>query len=121
MLKFRCAANTILNVQNKSSEVVLMKMLYAACVPNLTYSCEAICYNSRQFGAVDVALNDSIRKIFGYDRWESVRHLRSTHSYPSLTEIFSCRSKNSEQLRTIDNATMRHARSSFGFIIPFFY
>ena len=68
--------------------VVLLKMLYAACVPNLTYSCEAICYNSRQFGAMDVALNDAIRRIFGYDRWESVRHLRSTHGYPSLTEIF---------------------------------
>ena len=108
LLKFRCAANTILNVQNKSSEVVLLKMLYAACVPNLTYSCEAICYNSRQFGAMDVALNDAIRRIFGYDRWESVRHLRSTHGYPSLTEIFSRRSKNfTEQLRTIDNATLR--------------
>ena len=108
MLKFRCAANTILNVQNKSSEVILLKMLYAACVPNLTYSCEAICYNSRQFGAMDVALNDAIRRIFGYDRWESVRHLRSTHGYPSLTEIFSRRTKNFiEQLRTIDNATLR--------------
>ena len=83
-----CAANTILNVQNMSSEGVLFKMLYAACVPNLTYSCEAICYSSRQFGAMDVALTDAIRRIVGYDRWESVRHLRSTHGYPSLTEIF---------------------------------
>ena len=57
---------------------------------------------------MDVALNDAIRRIVGYDRWESVRHLRSTHGYPSLTEIFSQRTESFiEQLCTTNNATLR--------------
>ena len=50
---------------------------YSICVPHLTYSCEIISYTSRQMQPLNVAMNDSIRRIFGYNRWESVRHLRT--------------------------------------------
>ena len=109
LLKFRCAANTILGANNRSSDAVLMKLLYATCVPNLTYACESVCYKTRQIEPMTVALNDSIRKIFTYNRWESVRFLRLSHGYDSITEIFAQRSK--EFLRNIPsvrNPTLSH-------------
>ena len=53
--------NTLLNVKQLSSEQILMKLLYAVCVPNLTYACDAISYNVRQINAMTVTLNDSIQ------------------------------------------------------------
>ena len=37
---FRCSANTIFNASIRTSQLVSMKLLYAICVPNLTYACE---------------------------------------------------------------------------------
>ena len=37
---------------------------------------------------MNVSLNDAIRKIFGFNRWESTRFLRASFGYPSITEIF---------------------------------
>ena len=33
-------------------------------------------------------INDSLRLIFGYNRWESVRTLRESFGYKSLVELF---------------------------------
>ena len=88
---FLCSANTILNVLNKPSEVVLMQLLYANCIPILTYCCEIKKFNGREMTNMDVALNDCIRKIFSYNRWESTRALRRALGYDSVTEIFSKR------------------------------
>ena len=91
LIKFRSSANTVLNVHNKPSEPILMKLLYSVCVPNLTYACEAVSYSSKEIESLNVALNDSVRRIFDFNRWESVRYLRSTFGYPSITEIFYSR------------------------------
>ena len=48
LIKFRSAANTVLNVHQKPSEQILMKMLYATCVPHLTYASDVIQYLSGQ-------------------------------------------------------------------------
>ena len=91
---FRCSANTIFNASIKSSESVSMKLLYAICVPNLTYACEVLNYSSNQMQPMNVAINDCIRRIFGHNRWESVRFLRQELGYPSLTDIFRSRARN---------------------------
>ena len=86
-----------------------MKLLYAICVPQLTYASEAVdvTYTSRQLQPMNVALNDSIRRIFGYNRWESTRFLRLSFGYPSLADIFHARSsKLRRKLRNIDNPTL---------------
>ena len=107
LIKFRSAANTVLNVHSKPSEDVLMKLLYASCVPIMTYSCEAISYTTKQFHTLNVALNDCIRRIFGYNRWESVRFLRLSMGYPSITDIFNQRRENFlKNIPHIGNATM---------------
>ena len=93
LMRFRSSANSIINVPHRSSEPMLMKLLYSICVPHLTYASEVVPCSSRQFHPLNVALNDCIRRIFGYHRWESVRFLRQSIGYPSLTDIFSARAR----------------------------
>ena len=85
--KFRCASNTILNAHRKSSEPVMLKLIYAVAVPILTYACDTLPLSSRQLNEMTIALNDAIRKVFSFNRWESVRFLRESFGYSSLSEI----------------------------------
>ena len=87
LCSFRCSANTIINVLNGPSNKVMLKLLYSNCVPIMTYACEIRLHSSREMMDMDIALNDCIRKIFTYDRWESTRFLRLSHGYDSITEI----------------------------------
>ena len=93
--KSRCSfyrsANSILNVLKGPSEIVQMKLLYSTCVPIITYSSDVISFPCKEMQSLHVAVNDAIRKIFSYHRWESIRTLRESLGYLSLTEIFARR------------------------------
>ena len=89
LIRFQSVYNTVLNVQQKPSENILMKLLYSTCVPVMTYTCEANIFTAKQINCLNVALNDSIHRIFGYNRWESIRYLRLTMGYPSMTDILT--------------------------------
>ena len=91
LIKFRSCVNTIINVNAKPSEHVLLKLLYTNCVPILTYACEVTGFSNGIINEMNVSLNDAIRKIFGFHRWESTRFLRTFFGYPSITEIFEQR------------------------------
>ena len=78
LLNFYRSANSILNALQKPSDEVLMQLLFTNCVPTLTYACAVKEYPSAQMLECHVALNDAIRKIFTYNRWESVRELRKS-------------------------------------------
>ena len=73
---FYCSANSILRSLKRPNELVLMKLLYSNCVPNLTYCAEVKELTSSDMNRSNVALNDSIRRIFSYNRWECTRYLR---------------------------------------------
>ena len=108
LIKFRSSANTILNTRNRLSEQVQLKLLYSMCVPNVTYAAEVLQYSSKQMHMINVALNDCLRRIFSYNRWESVRFLRLSSGYPSITDIFHQRScRFNAQLSSIRNDTLR--------------
>ena len=85
---FYRAANSILNVLRKPDDCILLHLLYSNCVPTLTYACAVKMYSSREMQDCNTALNNAIRKIFTYNRWESIRTLRESFGYMSLTEIF---------------------------------
>ena len=93
LCSFYRSVNTILNVARGPSESVQMKLLYSICVPVLTYACEVKVFSAREVIQMNTALNDAIRKIFGFNRWESVQNLRIELSYPSDMEIFHGRTK----------------------------
>ena len=109
LINFRSSANTVLNVNRRPSEQILLKMLYATCVPHLTYASDVIRYSVNQMHSMNVALNDCLRRVFTYNRWESVRYLRISFGYPSLTEIYEKRSLTFlQQLPSLRNPTLKH-------------
>ena len=65
--------------------------MYSICIPNLTYACEVNSYKVEEMSSMRTKANDVIRKTFGYNRWESIRELRRSHGYLSITEIFANR------------------------------
>ena len=75
LTKFYRASNSILRAAKKPSEEVMMQLLYSCCVPILSYACAVKQYSSKQMQDCCTALNDALRLIFGYNRWESVRTL----------------------------------------------
>ena len=49
-----------------------MKMLYATCVPHLTYASDIIQYSVNQMHSMNVALNDCLHQVFIYNHWASL-------------------------------------------------
>ena len=85
---FYCSVNSLLSAQRKPNEVVLMNLLYSKCVPIVTYAAQVKSFKYADMHACQVALNDAIRRIFGYNRWESIRSLRTSFGYNDLYHIF---------------------------------
>ena len=88
---FYRSSNSILRVLKKPSEQVLLYLLYSICVPNITYACEVVSYSYKEKNSLHVAVNDAVRRIFSYNRWESIKVLRNSFGYLSVTEIFTKR------------------------------
>ena len=89
--KFYRSFNSLISAVQKPNELVLMNLLYANCVPTLSYVAEVKDLTSREMNDCNVALNNSIRRIFSYNRWESTRLLRQQLGFPNITEIFQSR------------------------------
>ena len=90
---FSASSNSILRSLKKPNELVLMNLLYSNCVPNLTYCAEVKELSSAEMHKCNVALNDCIRRIFTYNRWESTRQLRQQLNFPNVYELFYSRKK----------------------------
>ena len=78
----------MLSLGNPSHQVA-MKLLYANCIPIMTYGSAVKQFTCAEMQSLNVAINDSIRKIFGYNRWESVRELRLSFGYESIYSIYA--------------------------------
>ena len=57
----------------------------------LSHTAEVKLFNHNDMHACNVALNDAIRRIFSFHRWESPRQLRQQLDYPNVYEIFASR------------------------------
>lgn len=85
---FYRAANSILTSLNKPNDEVLIHLLYTNCVPILSYACDVKIVSARDMRDSNTAINNAIRKIFTFNRWESVRSLREGFQKKSIYEIF---------------------------------
>ena len=81
---FYRASNSVINSLYKPSEEILMKLFYTNCVTILTYGLEIKEFLARDMRSIHVAINDGIRKIFGWNRWESIRELRNSFGYNDI-------------------------------------
>ena len=88
---FYASFNSIFNSSTRPSEVVLMRLLFTNCVPNLSYAADVKDLSSADMAKFNTAINDAIRKIFSFHRWESIRSLRAGLGYPDIYTIFKKR------------------------------
>ena len=106
---FYRASNSILNVLNKPPEQISLKLLYTNCVSIFTYGSEVKEFNCSEMNDCNVAVNDAIRKIFMFNRWESTRELRKSFGYTNLYELFPhARNHFLAKLPYSNNAEIRH-------------
>lgn len=112
--KFYGALNSILGVLVKPPEQISMKLLYSNCVPILSYACGVKDLLSKDMQRMNTAINDGIRKIFSFQRWESTRHLREAFHYPSIEVIFARGKRNLESsLLLVGNNVLSHLYYNF--------
>ena len=71
-----------------------VKTPYFFSVPIFTYAAEIKKFSYSDMNECNIALNDSIRRIFSYHRWESIRSLRQQLGYQDLYTIFATRRRN---------------------------
>ena len=95
---FYRAVNSVLNVLHGPNEMIQMQLLYSNCVPILTYASAVKDFPAREMTKCNTALNDAIRRIFTFHRWESIRTLRESLGFKSLTELFAISKNKFESL-----------------------
>ena len=93
MSSFYRSINSILSILRKPSELILMNLLYSNCLPCLTYASDVVEFSCAEMRQCNVALNDAIRRIYSYNRWESTRMLRQQLGFQNVNKIFSKRVK----------------------------
>ena len=82
--KFYRALNSILRVEGRSDEMVMLRLIETHCIPILTYAIEIVHVRNRdKRRSMRVAYNSVYRKIFGYTWRESVTDLQ--HCLKRLT------------------------------------
>jgi hypothetical protein len=74
--KFYAACNSILTHSRRNNELVKLQLVKSYCLPLLTYCMGAIEVPRYKIFELGVCWNDSFRKIFGFNRWESVKELQ---------------------------------------------
>ena len=90
---FHRAANSILHNRVKPNNAILMKLLYAQCVPIVSYAGAVKEFSSADMYRCHVAMNNAIRKIYSFAIWESIRHIRINCGFKSIYEIFATAKK----------------------------
>ena len=109
LASFYRASNCILRSLKKQNEVVLLHLVYTNCVSILSYGSDVKELTNRDFMRCNTALNNAVRKIFSFQRWESIRLLREQFGYCSLTELFEkSRRRFSNSLSNSSNPILRH-------------
>ena len=106
---FYASFNSLYNAHTRPSETVLMHLLYTTCIPNLTYAADIKEFSSSDMSRCNTAVNDAIRKIYGFNRWESIRDFRIGLGYPDLYSLFNQRrSSFTAKLPTLNNHVLSH-------------
>jgi len=88
LASFYRASNCIIRSLKRPNEAVLLHLIYTNCVSILSYGSDVKEFSNKDFLRCNTALNNVIRKIFSFQRWESIRALREQFGYCSLTELF---------------------------------
>jgi hypothetical protein len=72
---FYTSCNNILHYANTYNDMLKLFLCETYCLPILLYAMNALRLNSIQTRQLNVCWNTVVRRIFGYNTWESVRGL----------------------------------------------
>ena len=89
LCRFFGSANSILNCVSKPREQVQLQLLYSNCVPLLTYGASVKDLTAAEKHKLNVAVNNAVRRIFGFRRWQSIRDLREFYHFDSIEIMFA--------------------------------
>ena len=90
--KFYSTVYSILSKCNTTSEMVKLKLLESHCLPILLYAVESLNLPCFQIKELNACWNSVYRKIFKYQRWESVKTLICTSGRLDLHRIINQKS-----------------------------
>ena len=92
---FYRSLNSILRVEGRSDDMVLLRLLEAHCLPLITYAIEISHIADRdEKRSLRVAYNSIFRKLFGYRYFESVSNLQHFLGRPTWEELVERRQNN---------------------------
>ena len=66
-----------------------MQLFYSNCIPKLTYGAAVKNLNASETRQYSVAVNNAIRRIFGFRYWQSIRQIREFYGFPAIETIFA--------------------------------
>jgi hypothetical protein len=72
---FFASVNNVLSSCNYVSDMVKLELLEKHCLPLLMYCVESLCLTSVQVAELNSYWNSVYRRVFNYNRWESVKEL----------------------------------------------
>ena len=88
---YRCL-NSILRIEGRSSNLVMLKLLETHCLPILSYAIDVVYVVDRdKRRKLRVAYNAIFRKIYNYRSRDSVKELQATLSRPTWEELVKSR------------------------------
>ena len=82
------ASNAITSTLRGAHEHTLLTLIYSNCVPIISYACAVKQYSAREMSECNTAINNALRKVFGFTEWQSIRTLREAFGFPSIYETF---------------------------------
>ena len=88
---FYAACNSIFSQTATLNELVSFSLKESYCLPILTYACAAISLNPKQAAELNACWNAVYRRIFGFNKWESVRTFIHGLGRLNLHSIFKLR------------------------------
>ena len=90
--KFYRALNSVIRIEGRSDDMVMLRLLEAHCVPILSYAIEILhVSDSNERRQLRVAYNSVYRKMFGYSYRESVSLLQRSLKRPTWEELIDKR------------------------------
>ena len=85
---FYCSLNSILRVEGRSDDMLMLQLIETHCIPILTYAIEIIhMANQDERRSLRVAYNSVYRKLFGYRIFESVTQLQHSLKRSTWEEL----------------------------------
>ncbi len=90
--KFFTSVYSILNKCKYTSDIVKLKLIESHCLPILLYAVEALNLPLTQITELNSLWNFAFRKIFNFQKWESVKHLICCSGRLDLHRIINLKS-----------------------------